>query len=125
MSRSLNYGSGLLLSCAAALLALSAPGVQAVGLRFDVFPGYNYLVPDQGWFPITCEVQNDGPGFTAFIEVGAEQIGRGQTRRVKVDLPTGTLKRIVIPVFTAARAWNVGDLDLDGKSDTDELFDLK
>lgn len=76
MSRSLIYGKGLLLPWAAALLLLAAPAGQAAGPRFDVFPGYNYIVPDQGWFPITCEVQNDGPSFNAIIEVSAEQVGR-------------------------------------------------
>jgi len=115
MSRSLNYGNRLLLSLAAALLLLAGPASQAAGPRFDVFLGYNNLVPDQGWFPITCEVQNDGPGFNAIIEVSAGQIGGGQIRRVKVDLPTGTLKRVVIPVFTAARIWNIRLLDERGK----------
>ena len=93
------------MSCAAALLLLAGPKPGG-GPRFDVFLGYgnNFIVPDQGWFPITCEVQNDGPAFNAIIEVSAAQMGRGQTRRVKVDLPTGTLKRVVIPVFTAAQS---------------------
>jgi len=114
MSRSLNYGRGFLLSSAAALLLLAAPS-QAAGPRFDVFLGYNNLLPAQGWFPITCEVQNDGPAFNGTIEVSAENFGGGQTRRLKVDLPTGTLKRVVIPVFTAARVWNVRLLDERGK----------
>ena len=114
MPRILNYGGSLLLSFAAALLLLALPS-RAAGPRFDVFLGYNNLVPDQGWFPITCEVQNDGPAFNAIIEVSAEQLGRGQTRRVKVDLPTGTLKRVVIPVFTAAGVWNVRLLDERGR----------
>ena len=105
------------MSFAAALLALFAvPGSQAAGPRFDVFLGYNNRLPAQGWFPITCEVQNDGPAFNGIIEVSAENIGGGQTRRVKVDLPTGTLKRVVIPVFfTAARVWSVRLLDERGK----------
>ena len=102
------------MSCAAALLLLAVPS-QAAGPRFDVFLGYNNLLPRQGWFPITCEVQNDGPAFNGIIEVSAEQLGGGQTRRVKVDLPTGTLKRVVIPVFTAAQVWNVRLLDERGK----------
>jgi hypothetical protein len=85
--------------------------VHAAGLRFDVFPGYDNLVPDQGWFPVTCEIQNDGPGFTGIVEVSAQSIGRNQNRRLRVDLPTGTLKRVVIPVFTAANVWDVRLLD--------------
>src|ERR1039458_8454194 len=115
MSQSLNYARRLLVSFAAALLLLAGPASQAAGPRFDVFLGYNNLLPDQGWFPITCEVQNDGPGFNAIIEVSASQMGRGQIRRVKVDLPTGTLKRVVIPVFTAASVWDVRLLDERGK----------
>jgi len=109
------------LSCAVALLALFAVlESRAAGPRFDVFLGYNNLLPRQGWFPITCEVQNDGPAFNGIIEVSAENFGGGQTRRVKVDLPTSTLKRVVIPVFTASQAisaqvWNVRLLDERGK----------
>jgi len=108
----------MLLSFAAGLLLLLAGPGRAAGPpppRFDVFLGYNNLVPDQGWFPITCEVQNDGPPFNAIIEVSADQLGRGQTRRMKLDLPTGTLKRVVIPVFTAANLWNVVLLDERGR----------
>ena len=116
MSLSWKCGKGLVLPLAAALLlALAAPASQAAGLRFDVFLGYNNLVPDEGWFPITCEIQNDGPGFNGIIEINASQMDRGQIRRVKVDLPTGTLKRVVIPVFTAARSWDVRLLDERGK----------
>ena len=83
--RSLNYGRGFLLSLAAALLLLAGLECPAAGPRFDVFPGYgnNFIVPDQGWFPITCELQNDGPAFNAIIEISAAQMGRGQTRRVQ------------------------------------------
>jgi hypothetical protein len=110
------------LAVAAALLLLAGPG-RAAGPpppRFDVSLGYQNMVPDQGWFPITCEVQNDGPPFNAIIEVSADQLGRGQTRRMKLDLPTGTLKRVVIPVFTAgnlwtANLWNVVLLDERGR----------
>ena len=110
-SPSLCYGRSLFLSLAVALFLVALPGLQAAGLRFDVFPGYDNLVPDQGWFPITCEIQNDGPGFTGIVEVSAQSIGRNQNRRLRVDLPTGTLKRVVIPVFTAANVWDVRLLD--------------
>jgi len=112
--RSLSRLKGLLCSSAAALLWLLAPHCQAAP-RFDVFLGYEGILPDRGWFPITCELQNDGPSFHAVIEVGANQMGREQTRTVAVDLPTGTLKRVVIPVFTAAQYWNVRLLDDRGK----------
>ncbi len=116
MLRGLNCGKRLLWPFAAALLlTLAGTASQAAGLRCDVFVGYNGLVPDEGWYPITCELQNDGPGFNGLIEISAAQIGRGQVRRVKVDLPTGTLKRVVIPVFTASSTWDVRLLDERGK----------
>ena len=116
MLRGLNCGKRLLWPFAAALLlTLAGTASQAAGLRCDVFVGYNGLVPDEGWYPITCELQNDGPGFNGLIEISAAQIGRGQIRRVKVDLPTGTLKRVVIPVFTASSTWDVRLLDERGK----------
>jgi hypothetical protein len=117
MSQTVKYGRGLLLSFAAGLLLLlpAGPAQAATEPRFDVFVGYNNILPDQGWFPITCEVQNDGPSFDAVIEVSTEQVGRSQTRRMKLDLPTGTLKRVVIPVFTAANVWKVRLLDGRGR----------
>ncbi len=116
MLRGLNCGKRLLLPFAVALLlALAGTATQAAALRCDVFLGYSGLVPDEGWFPITFELQNDGPGFNGLIEISASQIGRGQVRRVRVDLPTGTLKRVVIPIFTAARTWDVRLLDERGK----------
>ena len=122
MLRGVNCGKRLLLPFAAALLlALAGTASQAAGLRCDVFLGYNGLVPDEGWFPITCELQNDGPGFNGLIEISASQIGRGQVRRVRVDLPTGTLKRVVIPVFTAARVWDVRLLDERGKVRSEQV----
>jgi hypothetical protein len=76
-------------------------------VRFDVFVGYDGLVPTCAWFPVTCELQNDGPPFTADIVISSEQATGGNERRVRVELPTGTQKRIFIPVFaTHSRFWS-------------------
>jgi len=120
-SPSLSYRRSLFLSLVAVLCLFATPALRAAGLRFDVFPGYDNLVPDEGWFPITCEIQNDGPGFTGIVEVSAQGLGRNQTRRLRVDLPTGTLKRVVIPDFTAASVWDVRLLD----ERTDKVRDEK
>jgi hypothetical protein len=94
-----------------ALFSFFVPSIANCALRFDVFLGYDGLVPHCAWFPITCEVQNDGPGFTGDIEVSSDQFGSDYNRRVRVELPTGTQKRIFIPVFATgnnfARTWNV------------------
>lgn len=84
-------------------------------LRFDAFLGYDDILPEHGWFPITCEIYNDGPAFNAVVEVTAQDFGEGQTRRFLLDLPTNTRKRITIPVFSTARSWNVRLLDERGR----------
>ena len=72
-------------------------------IQFDVFAGYDSTVRQAHWYPVTFEIKNDGPTFSGFVEVGSTQMGRQQTRRVPVELPTGTLKRITLPVFSSSR----------------------
>ena len=100
-----------------ALVGLAALPVRAV-LQFDVFPGYEGVVPEAAWFPVICEIKNDGPSFVGMVEVSADYYGDTQTRRFVVELPTGTLKRIDIPVFCSTRSqmsWNFRLLDERGK----------
>src|SRR5262249_31788464 len=68
--------------------------------QFDVFPGFQGNVPETSWFPIVCEIKNDGPTFIATVEVSSDGFGESQVRRMRVELPTGTLKRVSIPVFS-------------------------
>jgi hypothetical protein len=101
------------------LLAFCSGAVTARAvLQFDVFLGYDSIVPEASWFPVVCEIKNDGPGFTGVVEVGGGQFNEGQARRLVVELPTGTLKRVVIPVFSTARgysSWDVRLLDERGR----------
>ncbi len=97
----------------AALLLLAIP-VRA-DLRFDAFLGYDDILPERSWFPITCEIFNDGPAFNAVVEVAARDYGEGQTRRFMLDLPTNTRKRITIPVYATSGNWNVRLLDERGR----------
>ena len=101
----------------AGLLLVSALPARAA-LQFDVFLGYDDLVREANWFPIACEIHNDGPSFKGVVEINAEQFGSGQTRRVALELPTNTRKRFVVPVFGATGrfgSWNVRLLDERGK----------
>ncbi|MEO5803135.1 MAG: hypothetical protein ABIR24_06365 [Verrucomicrobiota bacterium] len=70
--------------------------------------GYDGVVPEASWFPIVCEVKNDGPSFNAFFEISSGQFNQNQVRRVPLELPTNTRKRVVVPVFSSSRytKWN-------------------
>src|SRR5437879_2383245 len=108
----------LILPLGLSLLALSAGGESApANLQFDVFLGYDGLVPEATWFPVQCEVKNDGPAFTGIIEVAPGNANPGQVRRTVVELPTGTLKRLSIPMFCSSGypSWDVRLLDERGK----------
>ncbi len=97
---------------------LAAGGLLAARaeIRFDVFLGYDGTAREAAWFPITCEIANDGPGFTGFIELSPTSFGKGQTQRLPIELPTGTLKRVVIPAFAPSRYPTSFDVQLaDGR----------
>jgi hypothetical protein len=92
-------------------------------MQFDVFLGYDGVVPEASWFPIVCEVKNDGPSFTGTVEVKGGY-NQDQTLLMSVELPTGTLKRFVLPVFASGRgysAWDVQLLDEHGKVRSEQL----
>src|SRR5262245_9324079 len=82
------------------LMLLGGAFSASAVLQFDVFLGYDGVVAEASWFPVVCEIKNDGPAFTGTIEIGVSgNYNPGQNCRVAVELPTGTLKRIYIPVF--------------------------
>ena len=87
---------GLLL----AILSVGSVGSVKAAIRFDLFIGYDSIVPQGAWFPATFEIFNDGPPFTAKLEISAGQFGQNQTRTMMVELPTGTTKRFIIPIHT-------------------------
>ena len=118
IARFLRFTLLLLALCGAALPA-------AAMLQFDVFLGFDSLVPEASWIPVVCEIKNDGPAFTGIVEVSGGQFNEGQARRLEVELPTGTLKRVVLPVFSAAHAvysrWDVRLLDERGRVRGEQL----
>ena len=104
------------------LMASSLASARAA-LQFDVFLGYDSVVPEASWFPVVCEIKNDGPSFTGTIELSPGNYNEGQTARLTVELPTGTLKRVVIPVFSSTRggSWDIHLLDERGKTRAEQL----
>ena len=98
------------------LLAVLAPAGAAV--RFDMFVGYDGIVPQGSWFPVSFEVQNDGPAFVATVELTPDQFSSRQARTIVLELPTGTTKRFVLPTFTAGSynpTWNARLVDEKGR----------
>ena len=94
--RGLSAGLGL-----AVLAAVTALPMKAA-IRFDLFIGYDSIVPQGAWFPATFEIFNDGQPFNAKLEISAGQFGQNQTRTMMVELPKGTTKRFIIPIHTSA-----------------------
>src|SRR5260370_24805732 len=93
------------------LFISAAESLRAV-LWFDGFMAYDGIVPEASWFPIVCEVKNDGPSFTGTVEVKGGGNSQDQTLLMSVELPTGTLKRIVLPIFSSARGYTSWDVRL-------------
>src|SRR5262245_58501224 len=97
------------------LLAALQPARAA--LQFDVFVGYGSgvtegVVSESSWFPLTIEVHNDGPSFTGVIEVSSGQLGQGLSRVLVMELPNGTRKREILPVYSASRYSSTWDVRL-------------
>lgn len=98
-----------------------APGLVSstrAELQFDVFLGYDGTVREACWFPFVCEIRNNDAPFTGVIEVTPAGYGKAQSQRLVVELPTGTLKRVVIPAFASSRyqtLWDVRLLDERGR----------
>jgi hypothetical protein len=101
---------GLLLALGAVLVFGSLTARAAI--QFDVFLGYDGIVPEASWFPVVCEIKTDGPSFTGTVEVSGGVYNQGHTIRLPVELPTGTLKRVVLPVFSSSRGFSTWDVRL-------------
>lgn len=83
-----------------------------------MFLGYDNVVPELAWFPVTFEIQNDGPSFTGQVELSEGGFNRKLRRVVTTELPTGTLKRFTIPMVKAEayqREWTARLLNEDNR----------
>ena len=81
-------------------------GLAKAEVRFDVFMGFANKARSNEWFPVTFEIENDGPTFDGIIELKPGFSG-SQTIRYTVELPTNTRKRLTIPVFNSSNySWN-------------------
>ncbi|HZR19996.1 MAG TPA: hypothetical protein VFE51_22115 [Verrucomicrobiae bacterium] len=120
------YGRGLFQFKVIALacwLVCAGAGRVSAAIQFDVFLGYDGLIPEACWFPIVCEVKNDGPSFTGTVEVKGGY-NQDQSLLTTIELPTSTLKRFVLPVFSNGRGyatWDVRLLDERGKVRSEQL----
>ncbi|MEY2411382.1 MAG: hypothetical protein QOF48_4052 [Verrucomicrobiota bacterium] len=93
--------------CGLALILLLASLPVRGALRLDMFVGFDNVVPQGSWLPATFEIFNDGPPFKAVLEVWPGMTASAsQTRRMVLELPTGTTKRFILPVYNAVNSWN-------------------
>ncbi|MCX8107353.1 MAG: hypothetical protein N3G20_00965, partial [Verrucomicrobiae bacterium] len=105
-------------------IAVLLHGWVRADLQFDVFVGYGSsggsdgIVREGCWFPVACEVFNDGEAFDALFEFSSVQTGGAQVRRMHVELPTNTRKRFSFPVFAGSSryaTWRARLVDKSGK----------
>ena len=100
------------------LMATASTARAQKGLRFDTFLGYGNTVKEGNWFPLVVEVENLEQGFTGAIEITSGSFSDQEVRRTTVELPTGTTKRLSIPVFAhggRTANWRVRVVDENGK----------
>ncbi len=106
-----------------AALAVSPRGFGAI--QFDVFVGYDGVTREASWFPVAIEVLNDGASFNGVIELSSSQFGGEPERRIPIELPTNTRKRLVVPMFAAggrsASQWDARLLDAGKKLRAERL----
>lgn len=106
------------------LLFLAVVSTRA-DVEFTVVAGFDGIVRETGWFPMRCEIRNNGPAFSGVVEITQPLVGRGDVRRVAVELPTGSLKRVSVAVFAANRlgtSWSARLVDDRGKVRAEEPF---
>src|SRR4030095_3462391 len=101
------------------VLCLGVASPARAAMQFDVFLGYggqpsglDGVVREAGWFPVACEVFNDGPSFNAVFELSSSQMGGGQRRRMVLALATNTRRRFGLPPFPGTGAYATGDARL-------------
>ena len=61
--------------CILLLLGFVSGRTAQGALQFDPFIGYDGKIHEAGWFPVSFEIFNDGPGFNAIIEISSGQFG--------------------------------------------------
>ena len=102
-----------LLLLVALWLGAAGAGPARAALQFDPLLGFDKLVPEASWFPFVFEIKNDGPSFAGVVEITpGGGFGQGQVRRLAVELPTGTLKRLCVPMFGTVRGFATWDVRL-------------
>ena len=68
-------------SLAVAFLAFACPLSSPAFIQFDVFLGYDGIIPEASWFPIVCEVKNDEPSFNGVVEISSSFMKDAQKTR--------------------------------------------
>ena len=87
--------------------ALAQDGVQNAaaaqsGLSIDVEVGFGGVIKDEQWLPIYLTASNDGPDVEGRLRIVASQgMGAETVYQAPVSLPTRSLKRVPIYIYSA------------------------
>lgn len=70
--------------------------------RLDVFPGYSSAGYARlgSHYPLVLELQGDGPTINGYLEISVGN--SGNPIRMPMELPSGTTKRVFLPLFAAS-----------------------
>src|SRR5260221_7425236 len=69
------------------LILLCSAMVSRAALQFDVFLGYDGVIPEATWFPVVCEIKNDGPSFNGVIELNGGSFYQGPVPKGGGEFP--------------------------------------
>ena len=87
-------------------LWLGSSIIAKAEVRFDVFMGFAGKARNSEWFPVTVEIENNGPTFNGVIEIKPSSFN-DQAIRYAVELPNNTRKRFSIPIYNkSSYKWN-------------------
>lgn len=86
-------------------------------VQFDVFMGFDDHAREGHWLPVVVDVRNDGRPFEGRVVLHPEGSPDSHRYAYALELPTGTRKRRLLPVFAASGRhlrWEASLLDSEG-----------
>ena len=94
----------------ALLLCAAWPSGARADLQFDLFAGYGDVVRENSWFPVACEIFNDGPSFDAVVEINPSQYSDNHTIRQGIELELRGRKTAMKALSADEKEWDRAEL---------------